>query len=126
MKKLIIDSIIQFVTESEFNRLINTSSPYYYQPLVKFATAHDPLFEEYKQIIGPFHLTPREAFELKYGKGSFNEGTVISVVLPVNEVIRKRNRTHKESVLSYLKPNKLRYPSNAITFTYLKLHRFPD
>jgi len=96
MKKLIIDSINQFVNNSELNRIINTSLPYYDQPLVKFAAARDPLFEEYKQIIGSFHLTPREAFEMEYGKGSFQAGTVISVVLPVSEVIRKSNRVQKE------------------------------
>lgn len=96
MKKVIIDSINQFVIQSEFNRMVNTDSPYYDQPLVKFAAARDPLFEEYKQIIGPFHLTPREAFEMEYGKGSFHEGTVISVVLPISEAIRKSNRVQKE------------------------------
>jgi hypothetical protein len=96
MKKLIIDSINQFVNESEFNRIINTNLPYYDQPLVKFAAARDPLFEEYKQLIGQFHLTPREVFEMEYGKGSFHEGTVITVALPLNEVIRKSNRVQKE------------------------------
>lgn len=96
MKRLLIDYINQFVTESEFNKIINTNSPYYDQPLVKFAAARDSLFEEYKQIIGPFHLTPREAFEMEYGKGSFQAGTVISVALPVSEVIRKSNRVQKE------------------------------
>lgn len=96
MKKLIIDSINQFVNESEFNRMVNTGSPYYDQPLVKFAAARDPLFEEYKQIIGSFHFTPEEAFEMEFGKGSFRSGTVISVILPISEAIRNSNRNQKE------------------------------
>jgi epoxyqueuosine reductase QueG len=32
-------------------------------PLVGFADGADPLFQEYKRIIGGFHLTPREALE---------------------------------------------------------------
>lgn len=96
IKEWIIDSINCFVSKSEQNKMSSTDIPYYEQPLVKFASARDPLFEEYKQIIGPFHFTPKEVFEMKFGKGSFHSGTVISVVLPVSEVIRKSNRVQKE------------------------------
>jgi Uncharacterized Fe-S protein len=96
MKNLIIDSISHFVAKSEHNRIVNVDLPYYDQPLVRFAGTDDPLFEDYKQIIGSFHLTPREAFEMEFGKGSFRAGTVISIVLPVSEIIRKSNRVQKE------------------------------
>ena len=34
------------------------------EPLVGFANGDDPLFTEYKKIIGDFHVTPREALEM--------------------------------------------------------------
>ncbi|WP_321331342.1 hypothetical protein [uncultured Bacteroides sp.] len=96
MKNLIIDSINNFVFESKHNRILTTDTPYFEKPLVKFAVARDSLFEEYKQIIGPFHQTPHEAFEMEFGEGSFHTGTVISIVLPVSEIIRKSNRSQKD------------------------------
>ncbi len=96
MKKLIIDSANLFTTTSKLNSIINTDISFYDQPLVGFADALDPIFEEYKHVIGPFHLTPPEAFEMEYGKGSFRSGTVISVAMPISEAIRKSNRVQKE------------------------------
>ena len=37
------------------------------EPLVGFANGDDPLFAEYKNIIGDFHVTPREALEMNVG-----------------------------------------------------------
>lgn len=56
---------------------------YFDAPLVGFASALDPLFDEYKRVIGDFHLTPRELFEAEYGPGSFKNGTVVCWVLPI-------------------------------------------
>ena len=38
------------------------------EPLVGFADGDDPLFSEYKRIIGDFHVTPREALEMNLKK----------------------------------------------------------
>ncbi len=51
----------------------------------------DPLFKEYKKTIGAYYLMPQEAVELSFGDGSYKEGTVISIVLPINEKIRQSN-----------------------------------
>lgn len=96
MKDQIIDFIRNFTAESPGNRVVDTNDRYYGEPLVRFATGGDQLFRDYKDIIGQFHLTPQEAFELKFGEGSFKDGTVISVVLPVSEAIRKGNRVKKD------------------------------
>ena len=54
--------IKEFVRSSPANRL-----PFFNnyvmldEPLVKFADGDDPIFNEYKSIINPVHLTPREA-----------------------------------------------------------------
>jgi ferredoxin len=96
MKDQIIDFIRNFTAESPGNRVVDTNDRYYGEPLVRFATAGDQQFKEYKDIIGQFHLTPQEAFDLEFGEGSFKGGTVISVVLPVSEAIRKSNRVKKD------------------------------
>ena len=38
------------------------------EPLVKFADGDAPIFTEYKSIIAPAHLTPREALANAYTK----------------------------------------------------------
>ena len=93
MKNLIRDEIKKYVLESKDNWFEEIDDHYYDEPIIKFASADDPLFEEYKKIIGNDHLTPGEAFELAFGKDGYQGGTVISVVLPINEKIRKSNRT---------------------------------
>ncbi len=96
MKDQLISSIHDFVAGSPHNRMAGTKVQYYDDSLVKFAAANDPLFSNYKEIIGQFHLTPQEAFELEFGEGSFKGETVVSIVLPVSEIIRKSNRVKKD------------------------------
>jgi ferredoxin len=96
MKELIKEEIKKFVLESKSNYSEAINDYWFEEPIVNFADADDPLFEEYKKIIGNYHLTPKEALELAFGEGSYTEGTVISVVFPVNEKVRKSNRTQKE------------------------------
>jgi len=56
--------IKSFVAESPENKLhLIDDSPIWEEPLVGFADGEDPLFYEYKKIIGDFHLTPREILE---------------------------------------------------------------
>jgi ferredoxin len=89
-----------FVAESELNRRTQLDHGLYFEePLVGFASGNDPLFSEYKTLIGSFHLTPREliAAALKEkGRGfllsEVEQVSVISWVLPVAEDIRKSNR----------------------------------
>jgi len=68
------------------------------EPLIGFANGDDPLFQEYKTIIGDFHFTPREVLEnyidtTSYGdKNQLPHISVISFVLPANEKTRLSNR----------------------------------
>jgi ferredoxin len=56
--------IKSFIVENPANRLKDIDdSPIFDEPLVGFADGDDPLFQDYKRIIGDFHLTPREALE---------------------------------------------------------------
>lgn len=96
MENLIKDEIKRYFKESKENYFKEINDTYYEEPIIKFADTEDPLFKEYKTIIGEHHFTPKEAFELAFGEGSHKEGTVISVVLPINEKTRKSNRTQKK------------------------------
>jgi epoxyqueuosine reductase len=92
MENLIKNEIKRYFKESKENWFEEINNTYFEEPIIKFADPEDPLFEEYKKIIGEYHYTPKEAFELAFGKGSFKGGTVISVVAPINEITRISNR----------------------------------
>jgi len=92
-EKFIERAIAKFVQESTSNRRKVDRGKYWERPLVGFASGNDPLFKQYKKIIGDFHFTPREIFELTFGRSKpSKELSVISWVLPTSEDIRKSNR----------------------------------
>src|SRR4030067_1071208 len=100
----VLEQLIKnFIKESEQNRRTQLDQGVYWEePLVGFASGLAPLFFEYKTIIGPFHLTPREiiAAALKERGRSLlfteiEQISVISWVLPTSEDIRKSNRQEK-------------------------------
>jgi len=84
--------IAKFVEGSPANRRKVDRGKYWETPLVGFASGNDPLFKQYKKIIGDFHFTPQEIFQLTFGGKLSNELSVISWVLPAAEDIRKSNR----------------------------------
>jgi len=61
---------------------------YFDEPLVGIASGDDPLFSEYRLVIGPFHWTPREAL------AAAAEGplSVVCWVLPISPAVRESNR----------------------------------
>ena len=92
-EKFIERVIAKFVQESPANRRKVDRGKYWETPLVGFASGDDPLFRQYKKIIGEFHYTPQEIFELTFGgRKPPKELSVISWVLPTFEDIRKSNR----------------------------------
>ena len=93
-ERFIEKTIAKFVMESPANRRKADGGKYWDTPLVGFASGDDPLFRQYKKIIGRFHFTPREIFDLTFGK-SKSPLSVISWILPASEDVRKSNR--KES-----------------------------
>ncbi len=98
--KVLEQLIKNFIKESEFNHRTQLDNGRYWdEPLVGFASGVDPLFSEYKNIIGPFHLTPREIISSalnQRGKilspSEIDQISVISWILPVHEDIRISNR----------------------------------
>jgi epoxyqueuosine reductase len=85
--------IVKYTASSILNHQKTSKGRYFSKPLIGFADASDPLFERYKNIIGDFHLTPKEFFEAEFGVDSFNGGTVICWVLPINKNVLMCNRT---------------------------------
>ena len=89
-----------FVNESVQNRRTQLDFGRYFEdPLVGFAAGNDHLFFDYKTVIGPFHLTPREIISsaLKEKESGLllyeaDQISVISWALPISEDVRKSNR----------------------------------
>jgi len=90
MEEIIRNEIRRFVSESEDNRFHGSNDRYYDEPLVGFAAADDPLFLQYKEIIGDFHRMPQEI--MADGQTERFRGTVISWILPISAATRKSNR----------------------------------
>ena len=91
MEERIRTEIAAFVRESPENRFPGSAAPYFDEPLVGFAAASDPLFLEYKRIIGDFHRMPDEVLQSACGPGA-PAATVISWVLPITKATRESNR----------------------------------
>jgi epoxyqueuosine reductase QueG len=88
--------IREFVRTSPANRLSFLNDYIIWdKPLVKFADGDDPIFTEYKSIIAPTHLTPREALAKAYNKSPEDLPaylSVISWILPAAKETRLSNR----------------------------------
>ena len=76
------------------NRHPDLAEPLFSPPLVGFAAAADPLFEHYREVVGPFHRTPAEWLQAAGFAG--RAGTVISWVLPIAATTRASNRVQEE------------------------------
>jgi ferredoxin len=102
--KVLEQLIKNFINESELNRRIQLDHGIYWEePLVGFASGMDPLFFEYKTLIGTFHSTPREIISAalkERGRGllftEIEQVSVISWVLPTAEDTRKSNRLENQ------------------------------
>jgi hypothetical protein len=94
--RVIEQEIKVFTHTSPLNRLSFVEDYIIFdEPLVKFADGDDSMFTEYKTIIAPTHLTPREALAKANDKSPEDMSACLSVVswvLPITEETRKSNR----------------------------------
>ena len=94
------EKIRAFVAASPRNRLPGSANDTIFdEPLVQYADGDDPIFTEYKTIIAPAHLTPREALaeaESKSPEDLPDRLSVISWVLPITRKTRESNRPQTE------------------------------
>jgi epoxyqueuosine reductase len=92
-ERFIEKTITKFVHRGPGNRRKADGGKYWDTPLVGFSSGDDPLFKQYKKIIGKFHFTPQEIFDLTFGKSKTpRKLSVISWILPASIDIRKSNR----------------------------------
>ena len=101
----VIEQLIKnFAQTSELNRRTPLDHGVYWEePLVGFASGNDPLFFDYKTIIGSFHLTPREIISAALREKSrtllpseMEQISVIAWILPAAEDIRQSNRKEEK------------------------------
>jgi epoxyqueuosine reductase len=93
----LVQAIQKYVPTSPLNRLRDIDgSPMFDEPLVGFADGNDPLFDVYKSVVAPEHLTPREALGTLAAGGSepqvFERVGIVSWVLPIVAETRLGNQ----------------------------------
>lgn len=98
-KKWFQDKIHTFLSEDEANKMTGVDGSYIFDPsppiLVGFCDGNDPIFEEYKEIIGSFHLTPAEAYtkycEKKKMTCFTDNLSIVAFILPAMKATKKEN-----------------------------------
>ena len=85
------------------NRLSHLDGGYIFErPLVGVADGDDPLFQQYKTIIGDFHLTPREELTRAQAESAgtahaaLDTIRVVGWILPIAEATRAGNRVQAD------------------------------
>ena len=89
------DIIRDFIEKSPENTLQNEADEKAFgTPLVGFSKGDDPLYEDYKEHVGPFYMTPWEVFAITFRDFSVKPGelTVISWILPQTQATKADNR----------------------------------
>ncbi|MEE9399256.1 MAG: hypothetical protein V3V23_03210, partial [Dehalococcoidales bacterium] len=106
IKEFVADRSINYLQSFNGDRIFN-------EPLIGFADGDDTIFHDYKEIIGKFHLTPREALE-KHLEAKVSEDelrparvSVVSFVLPATYKTRLSER--RETVIPSLRWNHTRH-----------------
>jgi epoxyqueuosine reductase QueG len=100
MKKSTIQEIEDFVAEYQQKKDISSS---WGVPLLGFAAAEDPLFEQLKTAVSSTHAVPKDLLK--------NAGTVVSFFLPFPKSVTSTNNKERlsshEWAVSYVETNEL-------------------
>jgi epoxyqueuosine reductase len=107
-------TIRDYLAESPNNRFRHfPADPIWEDAVIGYASGDDPLFGEYKKIIGDFHVTPREAVNMYIDSTAWGDAeklphvSVISFALTAALKTRESNR--KESVICSQRWNHTRF-----------------
>lgn len=91
-----IEHVIKdFIEGSPHNTLQNkTNDKAFDSPLVGFSRGDDPIYDRYKEVVGPFHWTPLEIFARTFKQLSVKaeDLTIISWILPQTKATKADNR----------------------------------
>ena len=107
------DEIKEYIATSPNNLMPDFPGEHIWdEPLVGFSDGDDHLFQDYKKIIGEFHMTPREALEMSLKKKALAyyhpvKVSVISYFLPSTELTRQSMR--EETAICSLRWNRARW-----------------
>jgi len=114
-------SIREYVAISDHNRFSSfDNEPIWDEPLVGFVNGDDSIFQDYKTIVGSFHITPREALEKhSNARGDVDyqqprNVSVVSWILPSTEETRFSLR--RESIVPSLRWNHTRWHGQEFIF----------
>jgi ferredoxin len=105
-KSWFIAKIQNFLKNDESNKMNLVDGSLIFNPdiIVGFVSGNDPIFKEYKEIIGSFHLTPVEAFSKFCEKNKFSYSienlSVVAFVLPINNKTKKQNFNYSKNMPS--------------------------
>jgi epoxyqueuosine reductase QueG len=97
-KEWFINKINTFLREDESNRMTGVDGILIWEPdvIVGFCSGNDPIFKQYKKVVGPFHLTPVEAYTSKFKLDSPENLSVVAFILPTNKITKKENFEHSK------------------------------
>ncbi len=99
--KFLEDAIKKYVRASTLNHLTAfDNEPIVDEPIVAFANGDDGIFQDFKSIIGEFHLTPREVMEKYIASKNWRFGNrhkidnigIVSWALPLTKKTRLMER----------------------------------
>ncbi|MBY8985884.1 MAG: epoxyqueuosine reductase [Candidatus Lokiarchaeota archaeon] len=98
--------INDFLSNDESNKMVGVDNSLIFESntIVGFSSGDDPIFDEYKNIIGKFHLTPKEAFSKFCDKNNISSTlkdlSIVAFVLPINEKTKKENYEYSKTMPS--------------------------
>ncbi|MFX1374263.1 MAG: hypothetical protein ACFFA0_00485 [Promethearchaeota archaeon] len=91
MNRMVLDFLMKLFSNSDLNKLPKSygGGHIFSKPLIGVAQGDDPIFDKYKEIISPNHLTPEELWNIS-NLPSINKSNlrVISIVCPFSNHIR--------------------------------------
>ena len=87
-----MDMVTREVVEGWLQHLYRATGAdsFFEPPFMKVASAHDPLWETFRSVIGPFHWTPQEALAQECPGAA--AASVVVFVMPIGKAARMDNR----------------------------------
>ncbi len=96
MNEAVLEFLVDLFSKSELNRLPKSygGGRIFSKPLIGVAQGDDPIFEKFKKVAAPRHLTPLElwiADGITENKTTASKLRIISIVCPFTEEIRQES-----------------------------------